>query len=152
MTMIDPRKTHKILMEKIKMFMKDEVRIEIGKTYSGTTFFYNDLTVYFRQEKFDIVFNAAQQKMFLMRSEYLEKLFHFIFLNNSDVKKLNESLNEKGRWYIFLSIILEIVAEISIGNFKQSKEYKLRSLYDKKYEQLFDNLSCLYIEKLNKYS
>lgn len=149
--MKNPRETHTFLMARIKNSIKEEMKFEIGKTTSGATFFYNDFTVYSQQQKIQIEFCVCQKKMYFMGSENLGILFDDIFLKRNDIKELDELYNEKGNWFIFLSLVVEVVSEISIPNFEQTKEYKLRSLYDKNFEQLFNNLSCLYVDKINKY-
>jgi hypothetical protein len=146
------RVTHKVLIEEIKKSIKEEMNFKIGIIKIDETYFNNNFTVSYQKDEYEIEFNATHKKMFFKKSENLKEAFHSIFLKHIDICELDEVYTVEGKWYIFLSIMLEVISEISIPNFKQNKEYKIRSLYDKKFERFFDNLSCLYAKKINEFN
>jgi hypothetical protein len=150
--MEDYRDTHKMLIKKIKKSMKEEMKFKIGLIKFYGTEFRTNFIVYFQEDKFEAKFNISQKLMFFKKSDDFKTLFYNFYLKRIDIYELQKLYNEKGNWNIFLSIMLEIISEMSISNFKQTKEYKLRNLYDKEYELFFNNLVCLYADKINEYS
>jgi hypothetical protein len=135
------------VMEEIKSITKDKIKFEFGNIKEISNFFRIETKVIFNNKLFNTIMVQAPQgdnKHFLMNGQIkfniesvqnLENKFYAIFSQFPEVRPKRELLREIDLSYRYL--ITDSVSELAVENFKLSKQYKMRSLYDEEFKKLF---------------
>lgn len=134
-------------MEEIKSVVKDKIKFEFGNIKEVSNFFRIETKVFFDKKLFNAIMVQDPQgdiKHFLMNGQVnfniesvqnLENQFYAIFSQFPEVRPKRELLREIDLSYRYL--ITDSISELAVENFKLSKQYKMRSMYDEDFKKLF---------------
>jgi hypothetical protein len=128
-------------IDKIKSLIKSQVEIKFGKvSVIPQNIFMIKTIIILKEKEFKMDLCVGRTMSFFIDTieclEFKNKLYE-IYLNSSDIEKTEEAVDKK--YARGLNLFVCTLVDLSLERFKQSKEYKLNSLYDNDYEKNFNN-------------
>jgi hypothetical protein len=86
------------------------------------------------QELFEFELVIGSRKIFFEYTEYIENIIFDIFERLSDCA-VDDNLKMGKNDLLFISVLTELTVE----KYKQTREYKMNSLYDSEFKNRFEN-------------
>jgi hypothetical protein len=127
---------HKLIFDKLKILIKERVEIKFGNNNVKSNNLSVETIIIFQQEEFRIDLCAGKKRIFIEYDSERFRLEEFLFdyfLDYQDIEVVRFAKDAESG-YLFIFVLLEIILE----RLKQSKEYKIRSIYDKEFKEQFE--------------
>jgi hypothetical protein len=141
--MIITKEQYQSVIDKIKPLIKDDIEFTFEENNFDEDFFIIKTIIRFQRKKYTLDLCVGTRRSFFTNPPVNNELENLIY------DEYQYSLRELGKTFGLLEGLLgggrnrvrllqDSLVELSIDTFKQSREYKIRSLYDKEYERFFD--------------